>query len=78
MSSRTKSGTMFKGLLGYSERVNRIRAQGNKLVTNQASVRLELQADYLAGVWAHHAQRNFRILEDGDLEEAINAAKSDR
>ena len=38
------------------------------------SVRLELQADYLAGVWAHHAHREYNILEDGDIAEAINAA----
>ena len=37
-------------------------------------MRLELQADYLAGVWAHHAQKDYRILETGDLREAINAA----
>jgi predicted metalloprotease len=37
---------------------------------------LELQADYLAGVWAHHAQRQFELLEDGDLHEAITAANS--
>lgn len=40
----------------------------------QASVRLELQADYLAGVWAHHAQRTKQILEAGDIEEALHAA----
>jgi uncharacterized protein len=38
------------------------------------SVPLELQADYLAGVWAHHAQKKFQFLEEGDLEEAMNAA----
>lgn len=37
-------------------------------------VRLELQADFFAGVWAHHAERYFRILEEGDIEEAMNAA----
>src|SRR5690606_17382461 len=41
---------------------------------NQASVRLELQADFLAGVWAHHAQQNWNILEEGDVQEGINAA----
>jgi predicted metalloprotease len=40
------------------------------------SVRLELQADFLAGMWAHHAQRQWNILESGDLEEALNAASA--
>ncbi len=41
---------------------------------HEASVRLELQADYLAGVWAHHAQQTKKILEPGDIDEALNAA----
>lgn len=61
-------------LLGFSDIVDRVRRQGNQLATNQASVRLELQADYLAGVWAHHAQRQYNILEEGDIAEAMNAA----
>jgi predicted metalloprotease len=61
-------------LLGLSRPVNEIRQQGNELATNRATVRLELQADFLSGVWAHHAHKNFDILEEGDLEEAINAA----
>ena len=61
-------------LLGFSDLVNQVRQRGNKAETNRASVRLELQADFLAGVWAHHAQKNYSILEEGDLEEAINAA----
>jgi predicted metalloprotease len=40
------------------------------------SVRLELQADYLSGVWAHHAQHTLVVLEDGDIEEALNAASA--
>ncbi len=43
---------------------------------NQLSVRLELQADFLAGVWAHHAQRMQNILEAGDIEEGMNAASA--
>jgi len=60
-------------LMGFSDRVNRIRARKNKIETNRASVRLELQADYLAGVWAHHLQKDYRVLETGDIGEAINA-----
>jgi predicted metalloprotease len=41
---------------------------------NELSVRLELQADFFAGVWAHHAERNWQILEEGDVQEALNAA----
>jgi predicted metalloprotease len=39
-------------------------------------VRLELQADFLAGVWAHHAEQKWKILEEGDIEEAMNAANA--
>ena len=41
---------------------------------NQTSVRLELQADFFAGIWAHHDNKMFGSLEDGDIEEALNAA----
>lgn len=61
-------------LIGFSTIVDRVRARGDQLASNQASVRLELQADYLAGVWAHHAQRDYQILEAGDIAEAMNAA----
>jgi predicted metalloprotease len=43
---------------------------------HNASVRLELQADYLAGVWAHHADKKYRLLEPGDVEQAIKSAKA--
>lgn len=58
--------------LGYSERVQR----AGKAEANRMSVRLELQADFLAGVWAHHAQRSKQILEEGDMEEALRAASA--
>jgi predicted metalloprotease len=61
-------------LLGYTNVVNRVRQQGTELDANRASVRLELQADYLAGVWAHHAHRNYDIIEEGDIGEAMRAA----
>lgn len=60
--------------LGLMKPVERARRSGNKREINQASVRLELQADYLAGVWAHHAQKQLNILERGDIGEAMNAA----
>ncbi len=62
-------------LLGYSDAMHAVRSRGDERETNRHSVRLELQADFLAGVWAHHAHRNFDILEEGDMEEAINAAR---
>lgn len=60
--------------LGITDRVHAARAQVGEVEYNQLSVRLELQADFLAGVWAHHAQQNWDILEPGDIEEAMNAA----
>ena len=63
-----------QGLLGFSNIVYQIRQKGDKVESNRASVRLELQADFLAGVWAHHAHKEYGILEDGDMEEAITAA----
>ena len=63
-----------QNLLGFSDAVNKVRMQGDKRESNKASVRLELQADFLAGVWAHHAHLQYDILEDGDIEEGIRAA----
>jgi predicted metalloprotease len=63
-----------QNMLGLMEPVERARRSGNQEATNRASVRLELQADYLAGVWAHHAQKNYNILEPGDIAEAMKAA----
>jgi predicted metalloprotease len=57
--------------LGYAQRVE--EARGTPL-QNQMSVRLELQADFLAGVWAHHGHKKFQFLEPGDLKSAIKAA----
>lgn len=63
-------GHHVQTLLGTTEQ----QMSGSKR-SNEQSVRLELQADYLAGVWAHHAQ-DMNVLEAGDLEEAINAASA--
>lgn len=62
--------------LGILEKVHRLRGRVSEAEYNRASVRLELQADFLAGVWAHHAQRMQNILEPGDVEEALNAASA--
>jgi predicted metalloprotease len=61
--------------LGISEQVERARAAASPAQANAMSVRLELQADCFAGVWAHHAQNARNILEQGDIEEAMNAAQ---
>ena len=69
-------GHHVQRLLGYSQRVDEVRRTGNKVETNRMSVRLELQADFLAGVWAHHGQKRYKFLDPGDLEEAMNAANA--
>jgi len=67
-------GHHVQNLLGLSDEVHRKQQSVSKEEANQLSVRLELQADFFAGVWAHHAQRKFDILEEGDVEEALRAA----
>ena len=67
-------GHHIQNLTGKSGEVHAQRQRLPEAEYNQLSVRLELQADYYAGVWAHHAQRMFDSLEPGDIEEALNAA----
>jgi predicted metalloprotease len=67
-------GHHVQNLLGISERVNATRAYLPRSQANSLSVRVELQADCLAGVWAYHSQRSKGWLEQGDIEEAMNAA----
>jgi uncharacterized protein len=67
-------GHHVQKLLGISEQVRAAQMRAGQAEANDLSVRLELQADFLAGVWANHAQRNWKILEEGDIEEALNAA----
>jgi predicted metalloprotease len=69
-------GHHVQRLLGDMDRVHSQRGRISKTAFNRLSVRLELQADFYAGVWAHHAQRKFQILEPGDIEEAIRAANA--
>lgn len=69
-------GHHVQNLLGITDQVHRMQGRISKEEFNQLSVRLELQADFLAGVWAHHAERSRRILESGDIEEALRAASA--
>jgi predicted metalloprotease len=69
-------GHHVQKLLGITGKVDAMRGRVSEVEYNQMSVRLELQADFLAGMWAHHAQRQWNILESGDLEEALNAASA--
>ncbi|MEL7020792.1 MAG: neutral zinc metallopeptidase [Bacteroidota bacterium] len=67
-------GHHIQNQLGISGQVSRQRGRISQEEYNKLSVRLELQADFLAGVWAHHAQATKNILEEGDIEEALRAA----
>ena len=67
-------GHHVQNQLGLTDQVHSRQGRVSKEEFNQLSVRLELQADYLAGVWAHHAQKTKGILEPGDLKEGLVAA----
>jgi predicted metalloprotease len=69
-------GHHIQNLNGISDKMNRLRSTLSEEEYNKYSVKLELQADFLAGVWAHHAQKMKNILEQGDIEEALNAANA--
>lgn len=65
-------GHHVQNLLGY----NAMLEQYRKREGENAGIRLELQADYLAGVWAHHAEQQYRIIERGDVESALKTARA--
>jgi predicted metalloprotease len=67
-------GHHVQHLLGWSDQIQAAQQRAGKREANELSVRLELQADYLAGVWAYHANRARHILEAGDVEAALRAA----
>jgi len=69
-------GHHVQTLLGISEKVQRAKARMGQREANALQVRMELQADCLSGVWAKHANRTKKILEPGDIEEALNAASA--
>jgi len=69
-------GHHVQTLLGITEKTHALRSRLNEAEANKLSVMTELQADCLAGVWAHHANKTRHLLEQGDVEEGLNAASS--
>ncbi len=69
-------GHHVQNLLGITRQVQSQRRRLSKAAYNRLSVRLELQADYFAGVWANHIEKMKHVLNEGDIEEAMRAANS--
>jgi len=69
-------GHHVQNLLGIAEKVRSLRGRISEAEANKLSVMMELQADCLSGVWAYHADKARNILEQGDVEEALNAASA--
>ena len=69
-------GHHVQTLLGISKKVNELQSRADLSERNKLSVRMELQADCFAGVWAHQAHKSRQILEAGDIEEGLNAASA--
>jgi predicted metalloprotease len=67
-------GHHVQNLLGLSDKVQAARGRVSETEYNKLSVRLELQADFFAGVWAHYADRAKNVVEPGDIDEALRAA----
>lgn len=69
-------GHHIQNLMGTSDKVHALQQRLSEKEANQLSVKLELQADFLAGVWAHYADNEKNIIEPNDIEEALNAANA--
>lgn len=69
-------GHHVQNLLGISEKVHAQQTRSSKAEANELSVRLELQADFLAGVWANHTQKMRNVLEPGDIESGMRTASA--
>tara|TARA_R110001592_G_scaffold67669_3_gene207474 strand:+ start:3677 stop:4585 length:909 start_codon:yes stop_codon:yes gene_type:complete len=67
-------GHHIQNLMGTTDKMQQLRGKVSQKEYNQFSVKLELQADFLAGVWAHHSEKMGHIMEKGDLQEALDAA----
>ena len=68
-------GHHVQNLLGTADKVDRLRSRSSEAQANALSVRMELQADCYAGVWAHYSQQSKQWLDPGDIEAAMNAAQ---
>jgi predicted metalloprotease len=69
-------GHHIQNIMGIAGKVREAQQNMSEAEANELSVKLELQADFLAGVWAHHADKMKKILEEGDIQEALNAANA--
>ncbi|HEY1005725.1 MAG TPA: neutral zinc metallopeptidase [Sphingobacteriaceae bacterium] len=69
-------GHHVQDLMGTTRKVDEMRGRLSETEYNKLSVRLELQADFYAGVWAHHGRDKQFVLDEGDIEEALNAASA--
>lgn len=69
-------GHHVQTLLGTSSKMRQLQAQTDEAGANKLSVKLELQADFYAGIWAHYDQKMHDIIEEGDIEEALSAANA--
>jgi uncharacterized protein len=69
-------GHHIQNIMGIAGKVRQAQQNASEAEANELSVKLELQADFFAGVWAHHADKMKKILEEGDIEEALNAANA--
>jgi uncharacterized protein len=69
-------GHHVQHLLGTTDKVERLRRGASKKESNRYSVMLELQADFYAGVWAHYIKETDKVVEEGDIEAALNAANA--
>ncbi|HPT12504.1 MAG TPA: neutral zinc metallopeptidase, partial [Bacteroidales bacterium] len=69
-------GHHVQNLLGTLDKANEAKSGVSEAEANKISVKVELQADFLAGIWAHYAQQMKNILEAGDIQEAMNAAEA--
>ena len=69
-------GHHIQDLLGISDQVRALEKGASEAEVNDLSVRMELQADFLAGMWAHYARQDLQVLDPGDIEEALQAASA--